>query len=235
MKEIVYDLFPNISTKIKYKDDMAWAPMVNVLQGEYDVRAEFDFPPTILDIGANIGTFAIWAIRRFKPEDIYCYEPIKSTYKLLEENIRNLPKLPFRLDLSLINKAVQPPNHSNKMYLGVQDGGSSFYEVPQSTTEEYEIVETIEAKDLPECDILKVDTEGCEIEIIQNYLIHHTSPSIIMFEYHRDKDRKILDTILGHYEYNLSGGHVFGYGLGVFRYIHQHAPILTQVEFGHNL
>lgn len=233
MKEIVFDIFPNISTKIKYKDDIAWAPMINVLQGEYDVRAEFEFPPTVVDIGANIGTFSIWSIKRFSPEEIYCYEPVKSTFKVLEENIRNIPKLPIRLDISIINKAVQPP--SNKMYLGVQDGGSSFYEIPQSTTNECEIVDTIEAKYIPECDILKVDTEGCEIDIIREYLKTHTPPSIIMFEYHRDEDRKILDSILGHYEYNLSGGHIFGYGLGVFRYINQNAPIITQVEFGHNL
>jgi len=56
-----------------------------------------------------------------------------------------------------------------------------------------EEVETIHPLELPECDLLKIDTEGCELEIL---LAYPHLPSVIVLEYHRESDRHAIETLL---------------------------------------
>ena len=66
----------------------------------------------IIDIGAHIGLFCLYASQYCKSGKIYCYEPIKGNYDMLIENlemnkIKNI--IPF-------NYAVSKEN-SNKKYI----------------------------------------------------------------------------------------------------------------------
>src|SRR5205085_3876903 len=46
--------------------------------------------PTVLDIGANVGMYALWAARRYQPERLYCYEASPRTFGYLEDNLARL-------------------------------------------------------------------------------------------------------------------------------------------------
>lgn len=50
--------------------------------------AKFRVPdrPVILDVGANIGLYAIWAARRYQPAAIFCYEASPNTFRYLADN-----------------------------------------------------------------------------------------------------------------------------------------------------
>src|SRR4029079_19408211 len=42
---------------------------------------------TIIDVGANIGLFAIWAARKYHPRTILAYEASPTTHEHLVENV----------------------------------------------------------------------------------------------------------------------------------------------------
>ena len=46
--------------------------------------------PVIVDVGANIGLFCVWAHRRYQPKDIYCFEASPRTFEFLKANAANL-------------------------------------------------------------------------------------------------------------------------------------------------
>lgn len=46
--------------------------------------------PTIMDVGANIGIYSIWAHRQYRAKTIYAYEASPRTFGYLEDNIRRL-------------------------------------------------------------------------------------------------------------------------------------------------
>ena len=46
--------------------------------------------PVVMDVGANIGIYCIWAHRRYQPKTIYCYEASPRTFPYLEANASRL-------------------------------------------------------------------------------------------------------------------------------------------------
>ena len=128
----------------------------------------------------------------------------------------------------LTNKAIEAPN--SKLYFEKHSTASaSFYGdlLCNDLTEEFEEIESMAAKDLPDCTIMKVDTEGCELQIISKYLeTHEEHPAVIMFEYHRDDDRRKLDDLLYSYNYHLASGVARSNVLGTWKYFHDRVPII---------
>ena len=46
--------------------------------------------PTIMDVGANIGIYSIWAQRQYQPQAIYSYEASPKTFTFLQDNVARL-------------------------------------------------------------------------------------------------------------------------------------------------
>ena len=61
--------------------------------------------PTIMDVGANIGIYAIWAHRRYRPAAICCYEASPRTFAFLEDNLERLADREVT-DISAANCAI---------------------------------------------------------------------------------------------------------------------------------
>jgi hypothetical protein len=71
-------------------------------------------------------------------------------------------------------------------------------EVAQSDYEEIELreaYETLKDKIIPGS-MLKVDTEGSEVEILKNLSPFFEHLSLIYLEYHSEKDRREIDTLM---------------------------------------
>jgi FkbM family methyltransferase len=80
----------------------------------------------VVDIGAHIGTFSVWAAKQATSGRVYAFEPNQENYRLLEENkqLNNLP------NLHLFNLAVS--NQVGEAVLFNSDHHSlshSFFEV----------------------------------------------------------------------------------------------------------
>lgn len=157
-----------------------------IFLGEYDVDINIE-QPIICDIGANIGGFARWAYAKWSNSKLICFEPIKETFEILKKNTADIPYL------IAYNCAVGSSKRKQKMFYGKNNEGEASLFFGKQQIDKTEEVEVISAKEIPECHILKIDTEGSEIEIVENL---EFTPLIYLIEYHSEKNRLKLDKLL---------------------------------------
>lgn len=176
-----------------------------IFQGEYAIGKISN--PYIIDIGANVGGFAVWAHEYFDNAKIDCYEPIKENYRLLRQNIEGT-------DIAVRNIAIGKDDGERMMYYGTHNcGEASLYQGAEQRADG-EMVKVMSSKHLPRCDIMKIDTEGAEIEILEN-LVHF--PSIFLIEFHSAWNRRRIDELL--LDYTLLECTMRGYNYGILKYI----------------
>ena len=149
---------------------------------EYDLPLKHP-PKSILDLGANVGAFSLRCAEKYPKAVIFAYEPVPTTFtRLLAmtdaiENIR-----PFC-------SAVREMAGVAKMKEGDRDVTCSFYNLGRQTDKSI-VVRIAAAKDLPGCELVKVDTEGCELEILTHLNLSHTLA--VVCEYHRGDSEQII-------------------------------------------
>ena len=174
---------------MKITDDMN-DHVMKVMNGEYNVPYNA-INPVILDIGANIGSFTRWASARWKGANIHSYEPMPETYALLVENTDDLPNVRTH------NVAVGAENTNKLMFKGLHNiGESSLFQIGEQSDETVQI-SMIKAQELPQAHIVKIDTEGAEVEILENLGFQ---PHVVMLEYHSEAKRRRVDELLIHYK-----------------------------------
>lgn len=176
-----------------------------IFSGEYAI-GKID-NPHIIDIGANVGGFAIWAHEYFHNPKIDCYEPIKANYELLRQNIEGT-------DIACRNIAIGKDDGERMMYYGLHNCGEASLFEGEEQSKEGELVKIMSAKHLPRCDIMKIDTEGAEIEILENLV---NFPSVFLIEYHSAYNRRRIDQLLE--DYTLIECTMRGYNYGILKYI----------------
>ena len=134
-----------------------------IFNGEYDIPYE-NPNPVILDIGGNVGGFCLWANKRWANSKIYSYEPIKNNFNLLKENTKDID------NIMPVNVAVGSKTETRKMYYGLNNIGECSFKHGVEQIEDGEDVSVFSASLLPKANIVKIDTEGAEIEILENIL-----------------------------------------------------------------
>ncbi len=115
----------------------------------------------IIDVGAYVGTFALYAAQKYPQATIYAFEPEPSNFKTLQKNI----EANHFSNIFPINMAVDATPGEHTLYVqGENYGTNSFYKkwgTPvrvQTTT----LRTFFDEKDIKRCDFLKLDCEGCE-------------------------------------------------------------------------
>lgn len=174
-----------------------------VLRGEYE-SGYFGQGLRVLDIGANVGSFAIWASHRWPDSEIHCYEPHPGTFKMLTANVAALSSVTCH------NAAVFPSDKPQELFWTRYDGDGesglarymdqTFDDLQRNNLFE---VAVIHPRALPEADVIKVDAEGAEAAILCNMDL--TGVSLILLEYQnaaaRDKIQSALqDDFVVEYE-----------------------------------
>jgi FkbM family methyltransferase len=153
--------------KIYLSDDAADIVTVFLIFARLDYgRIQRD--STIVDIGANIGVFTLFAAAS-GARKIHSYEPSISSFELLQKNIdeNNLGHMVSPFNAAIVGKedlgVVRFPRKSNVMNAILTDPNSG---------EEYDLIPAISLKDvllpLPKVDLLKSDCEGGEFDIFLN-------------------------------------------------------------------
>jgi len=123
----------------------------------------------IFDIGANHGEFAIKFSQYFKNANIYCFEPVKSTFNVLEKNLSRYS------NFKIFQKALGDKAGIAKIYLNKESDlvsslvpNSKFHS--SSTSEDVEVL-TIDGfcqeNGIKKIDILKIDVEGFELNVLE--------------------------------------------------------------------
>lgn len=153
----------------------------DVLEGCYDVDYNYPENITILDIGANVGAFARWAKTRWPNSIIHCYEPHPVNFFLLRKTISE-----YRLsNIGCVEVAVA---HQNTM-VRLHDNGLNCGEwsiATNANTKGYIVVASMDANELPDAQIVKIDTEGAEPLIMERMVqCGKLAPvQALMVEYH---------------------------------------------------
>lgn len=150
---------------------------------------------TILDIGANIGMFSMYLLRNYTKPIIHAVEPVPDTFEVLQENTSQFP----REQVHLHNIAIGSGAHSSVQIVAFphMTGNSTSY--PQTKEAQRRILATvftekelayvytekritvpcttlstlIEVNHIHAVDLLKIDTEGAEMDILKGVKARH--------------------------------------------------------------
>ena len=127
---------------------------------------------TVIDVGANIGTFSIKAGNIVKNGRVLCFEPFPKNFEILKENIllNRMEKV-----IKAFNSAVGGKKGDAELFFHERDsGGGSFYQHGNIDKLKSIQVNCITLEDifnennLKSCDFLKMDCEGAEENILLN-------------------------------------------------------------------
>jgi FkbM family methyltransferase len=123
----------------------------------------------LIDIGANIDSFSVFAGKSAKNVKVFSYEPVKENLDLLKENIK-INNLENNIYASLF--AVAGFSGKKKIYLDEkQSSRHSFYQRKVKNYFEVEcttLENIFKSNKIEKCDFLKTDVEGAEYEILFN-------------------------------------------------------------------
>jgi len=144
---------------------------------------------TIVDAGANIGLFSVWAARQLPESRILALEPFPETFARLQHNLQ-INQLGSRVESVQLALAAQSgerlmpvaaeSQRRSLIAADLETDGERVVKVPSIT-----IAELMDRYKLKQIDLLKMDIEGSEWEVL-----HSTPVSVlrsirrIQFEYH---------------------------------------------------
>lgn len=134
---------------------------------------EVSNPKAIIDLGANVGVWSFYMAKKFPEAKILAIEPINQTYDNLchgikENNFRNV--IPAKIAIA------DKPVLTIRSHKSNSGAASAF--VPEFELFTEEKVDAISLNQLFESiamdiDLLKVDIEGCEYQIFQDFKYWH--------------------------------------------------------------
>ncbi len=167
---------------------------------------------SIIDVGAHKGEYILNILKNFKVKQGYCFEPNPSVFRILQNNIKNKKNIEF------INFGVSNSSGKIKFNVNIESSSSSinnlneksnyykkkFYLLNFFNTSNVTKVIDIEVltldnfmkkKGIIQIDLLKIDTEGYEMQVLKGLQDKIKKIKLIHFEHHFDdmimKDYKL--------------------------------------------
>jgi FkbM family methyltransferase len=164
----------------------------------------------VVDIGANIGTFSVYAAAACGASRVVSFEPFADNYRILCKNV-DQNKLHM---VTCVNRAVAGTAGTRTLRLNASDSGS--HSLVSGALERavevdcYTLEDVFQRFSLTKIDYLKMDCEGAEYEILENATSRLQQIGRISMETHVTSDRteedlRILLSSHG-FHVRLSGG-----------------------------
>ena len=122
---------------------------------------------TVIDIGAHIGYFTIYAAKKAKKGKVISFEPSKESFKVLKNNL----KINNIQNVNIENIGVRNESGNSILYVDRDNEiGNSMFSNDKNLIKENvqvtSITEIIKKYNVKSIDLLKLDCEGAEYEII---------------------------------------------------------------------
>ncbi|MBD2329621.1 FkbM family methyltransferase [Alkalinema sp. FACHB-956] len=185
----------------------------------------------IVDLGANIGSFAIFAAQHEPDVKVICLEPFPSTFRQLEENIVN-NQLSSRI--TTLPLAIS----SRRAICAMATGGFGSTTSHLVEAEDATGVETVSAIRFPDLldiveeklghrriDLLKIDIEGGEHDLFQNMTPEYlNSVQEIQMEHHRNGSKDALFDKLNHLGFICKTDYIFSENFGTAHFLKNVLP-----------
>ena len=174
----------------------------DVLEGRDYPQRYLDFysPSTIIDIGAHAGSATRMFAALYPEARIICYEPNPFTFKFLNKNCGDLPQV------TLVNAGLGTKTEKLKLYAGIHSTmQASTIPNDENKLDEYfeidvlEVMEALREQNIKVISILKIDTEGLEVPILNAMKDWLPKINILHFEYHSEADRLEIEEMIKPY------------------------------------
>ncbi|MHA1598617.1 MAG: FkbM family methyltransferase [Alphaproteobacteria bacterium] len=160
----------------------------------------------ILDIGANVGAASIYFHSAYGEARIFAFEPHSGCFGLLSGNSDGIDAI-RAFNIGLHDHAEEAQLHLSKFDFATNSIGDYAHNLEDSETIRLQpALQTVRQLDIEAIDILKLDTEGCEVPVLED-LLGGYRPRVIYLEYHSDRDRYKIDALLRD-DYLLYFGHI---------------------------
>ena len=173
---------------------------------------------TIVDMGSNIGAAAVYFAMMYPSARLFAFEPAPRSYALLTANTADLPRVKA-FGFGLFDRDRQA-----ELYCGLDDAAQNSICQSYEQTQRSETICLREAAvvlrelAIETIDILKLDTEGCEVPILHSIASWIPSITLIYVESHSEVDRIEIDRLLTPTHY-LWRGKVSRFCRGEFCYL----------------
>lgn len=134
---------------------------------------------SVVDVGANRGQFALFALHRFPSAKLYCFEPLPDARETLESVLRH------RSEVKIFPVALGSRSGAAAMHVSRREDSSSLLRPTARQTEAFPGTEEVRRTDVqlarlddllptdggpPRPCLLKIDVQGNELEVIRGGL-----------------------------------------------------------------
>jgi len=154
-----YKIRPKTNDKTIFNE--IWLKKLYTPDG-FDIKDDY----IVIDIGAHIGIFSVFAAFHAKKGLVYSFEPEKENFLMLKENV----KLNRMNNVKIFNYGISSHKGEGKLYISNFNKAAHSTKIIESNSN-FERIKLISIKDVlkkikASIDFLKIDCEGCEYEVL---------------------------------------------------------------------
>ena len=193
---VIFETYSGLKIKLRTRSTDLMA-LTNVWLVEEYSRSNFriNTNDVIIDIGAHIGLFTLYASQYCKNGTIFCFEPVDENYDILVDNItqNNLKNVkPFK-------SAVSKSESTITIYRNKDEAGHSMFSFTSHAlkVDSISLKKIIDENSVNQCNLIKIDCEGAEYEIIESLPLEYFKKiSKLIIEYHfADSKPKLVNDL----------------------------------------
>jgi FkbM family methyltransferase len=150
----------------------------------------------VVDVGANCGAATVLLAHKYPGAQVYALEPGPEPFALLERNTAGLA------NVQVFNLGLSGSDDEVVLYRGLLDSGNASVHGGDATSTDGDLVQIrapgpwLDEHGIDRIDVLKVDTEGCEVPILRGLGPLLAGVKILYLEFHSEDDRREIDALL---------------------------------------
>lgn len=151
---------------------------------------------TVLDVGANCGAASVLFAHHYPKARIHAFEPAEEPRRYLERNVGG------RTNVTTHAFGLHSSDQRVPLFRGAEDPGSASIFRRPVNVDDSEVVHLRDAgawaaeEGIERIDVMKLDTEGCEIEILESIEELIPTLKVLYVEYHSRQGRRDLGRLL---------------------------------------
>lgn len=151
---------------------------------------------TILDVGANVGASTVFFALNYPQATVLAFEPSPDSFALLEANTRDLAKV-CRFNFGLGGHDASLPLYQGQLDCVTNSFCQSTHNTSRHVMARMRDAQSVLIENRVErLDLLKLDTEGCELSILRSLRKWLSEIRVLYIEYHDEADRREIDRML---------------------------------------
>ena len=151
----------------------------------------------VLDIGTNIGNHTLYFLNECEAKLVYCFEPIKDTFHVLEENIKI-----NHLESRVVPMNVAVGKNSGKARVGYYTkDNTGMTTLDLSSDGDIKVVSIDELGIPKKIGLVKIDVEGFEVDVIRGMMVTIQRDTPFLFIEIQNTNFDIVNSMLQEFGY----------------------------------